>query len=281
MWAAEPQPGVHARPQPGIGADVPIRHLEVGELRGVEHLPLGHQQPETLPSERDQRGEGHRPGAVLEEERRGVVKRSDAERSFDQPHRPVLTGEVPVALARVAHQDGVAGKVHRVHLGELRRAEQRLRGGHQRCRQRVALGGVGIAGRHQARRRPEREPSETGILGDRPEARRVGGVAAVAQKRLEAELHAGVILTLLCAQPGVDLEARVLVEADVAQTVHRVTEDATFSVRQGVTAAAARAQRPTAARNASPPQCSVTTVNGRPARTIALAVSCAPWMPWL
>ena len=48
-----------------------------------------------------------------------------------------------------------------------------------------------------------------------------------------------------------------------------------------MTAAAARAHRPTAARNESARQSSVMTWNGRPARTIALAVSCAPWMPWL
>ena len=44
---------------------------------------------------------------------------------------------------------------------------------------------------------------------------------------------------------------------------------------------ALRAHLPTASRNASERQSSVTTWNARPARTIALAVSCAPWMPWL
>ncbi len=56
---------------------------------------------------------------------------------------------------------------------------------------------------------------------------------------------------------------------------------ATFSDRHAVTAAAARAQRPTSARNDSPCQSSVITENRRPARTIALAVSCAPCTPWL
>jgi hypothetical protein len=54
-----------------------------------------------------------------------------------------------------------------------------------------------------------------------------------------------------------------------------------LSERQRVTAAAARAQREIAARNSLERQSSVITWNGRPARTIALAVSCAPWMPWL
>src|SRR3954452_12183084 len=34
----KPQPGIHATPQPGVGPEVPIRHLEVRQLRGVEHL---------------------------------------------------------------------------------------------------------------------------------------------------------------------------------------------------------------------------------------------------
>jgi hypothetical protein len=48
-----------------------------------------------------------------------------------------------------------------------------------------------------------------------------------------------------------------------------------------VTAAAARAHTPIASRNESARQSSVTTWKARPARTIAFAVSCAPWMPWL
>src|SRR4051812_47554341 len=105
VWASEPQPGIHARSQPGIGPEVPVWHLEVGELRGVEHLPLGYEQPESLPSERDQRGEGRRPWAVLEQERRRVVERSDPERPLDQPHGPVLAGQAPIALAHVTHED--------------------------------------------------------------------------------------------------------------------------------------------------------------------------------
>ncbi len=56
---------------------------------------------------------------------------------------------------------------------------------------------------------------------------------------------------------------------------------ATFSDLHAVTAAAARAQRPTSARNVSLCQSSVSTLNRRPARTMALAVSCAPCTPWL
>ena len=56
---------------------------------------------------------------------------------------------------------------------------------------------------------------------------------------------------------------------------------ATLSERHRVTAAAARAHRAIASRNASVRQSSVMTWNRRPARTIAFAVSCAPWMPWL
>jgi len=48
-----------------------------------------------------------------------------------------------------------------------------------------------------------------------------------------------------------------------------------------VTAAAARAHRPTSPRNRSLRQSSVSTANARPARTIALAVSWAPCTPWL
>ena len=56
---------------------------------------------------------------------------------------------------------------------------------------------------------------------------------------------------------------------------------ATLSRRQAVTVAAARAHRPTFARNDPLRQSSVSTPNRFPARTIAFAVSCAPWMPWL
>ena len=56
---------------------------------------------------------------------------------------------------------------------------------------------------------------------------------------------------------------------------------ATLSDLHAVTAAAARAQRPTSARNVSLCQSSVSTLNRRPARTMALAVSCAPCTPWL
>ena len=56
---------------------------------------------------------------------------------------------------------------------------------------------------------------------------------------------------------------------------------ATFSDFHAVTAAAARAHRPTSARNESAFQSSVATANRRPARTIAFAVSCAPCTPWL
>jgi hypothetical protein len=51
---------------------------------------------------------------------------------------------------------------------------------------------------------------------------------------------------------------------------------ATLSERLAVTAAAARAQRPTSARNEPACQSSVITWNRRPARTIAFAVSRAP-----
>ncbi len=56
---------------------------------------------------------------------------------------------------------------------------------------------------------------------------------------------------------------------------------AIFSARQAVTARAAFAHRLKASRKPSECQSSVMTWNRRPARTIAFAVSCAPWMPWL
>ena len=56
---------------------------------------------------------------------------------------------------------------------------------------------------------------------------------------------------------------------------------ATFSDRQRVTAAAARAHCADRGENASRCHSPVITWKERPARTIALAVSCAPWMPWL
>ena len=56
---------------------------------------------------------------------------------------------------------------------------------------------------------------------------------------------------------------------------------AVFSDFQAVTAAAARAQRPTSAWKLSLFQSSVRTANRLPARTMALAVSWAPCTPWL
>ena len=205
----------------------------------------------------------HGPGLVLEEERRRVFEAADPEASLDQPHRPVRAGERPVALAHVAHQERVAREVHRVHLGELRRPEQRLRRRHQRGGHRVALGRVGESLRHQARGGREREALEAPVLGDRAEVRRVRAVPALAQDPLEPDLHARVILALAARQSRIDLEAAVLVfeqlrhgvgldlgggamerarrervdpraergeqgvhvDADVAHAVHRVAED--------------------------------------------------------
>ncbi len=105
--------------------------------------------------------------------------------------------EAPVALAHVAHQDRVRGEVHRVHLGELRLAEQRAGGRHQRGRERVALGPVAVALGHQAGGGGQRQAPEAPVLGDRAEVRRVRAVAAVAQHPLGAELHPRVLDALL------------------------------------------------------------------------------------
>jgi hypothetical protein len=89
-----------------------------------------------------------------------------------------------------------------------------------------------------------------------------------------------------CRRERVDLgperaQQRVDVDADVAHAVHRVAEDGDL---ERAPARDGRGRpRPVADRlaNESACQSSVTTWNARPARTIALAVSCAPWMPWL
>ena len=185
------------------------------------------------------------------------------ERALDEPDGAIVARQRPVALAHVAHQDRVAREVHRVHLGELRVAQQLAPGHHQRRGQRVALGAVAVALGHEARRGGERQAREAAVLGDGVEVGRVGAVAALAQQRLQAELHARVVLALVVLQARVDLEARVLVghqrahvvvadglrravqrsrrervdlgperaqqrvdvDADVAHAVHRVAED--------------------------------------------------------
>src|SRR3954468_14071023 len=58
-------------------------------------------------------------------------------------------------------------------------------------------------------------PVATGV-GDRVEVGRVRPVAAVDEQALEAELHARVVLALLRAQRGVDLEAPVLLCQQIA-----------------------------------------------------------------
>src|SRR4051794_21510169 len=76
--AAELEPAIHARPDAGVRAEVAVRHLEMRQLVGVEHLALGDDEPEALAAERHERGERRGPGLVLEEERRRVGHAADA-----------------------------------------------------------------------------------------------------------------------------------------------------------------------------------------------------------
>src|SRR4051812_45826341 len=82
--AAQPQPRVHAVAQPRLRAEETVRHLERGQLLGVEDLPLADHEPEALTSERDERGERRGTGGVLEQQRRRVVQTADAQWSLDQ-----------------------------------------------------------------------------------------------------------------------------------------------------------------------------------------------------
>ena len=136
---AEAQPGVEARPDAGVRPEVAVGHLEARQLLRVEHLALGDDQPEAIAAEREERGDRRRPRLVLEEDRRRVGQPADAERPLDQARLAVRARDAPVALAHVAHEDRVAGEVHRVHLGEVRVAEQLVPGRDQRRGERVAL----------------------------------------------------------------------------------------------------------------------------------------------
>src|SRR3954447_86313 len=176
--AAEAQPSVHAAPHARVGPEQPVWHLERRELVAVEDLALGDDESEPRSLQRDQRGQGAWPRSVLEEERRGIVQPADAERALDEAYGTVLAGQGPVALAHVAHEDRVPREVHGVHLGELGLAEQVLRGGHERRRDGVALGGERVAAGHQARGGRQRQAREAAVLGDGAEVRRVGAGAA-------------------------------------------------------------------------------------------------------
>ena len=221
-------------------------------------------------------------------------------------------------LIRIASR----GEVHRVHLGELRLAEQVARGAHQRAGQRVALGAEAVALGHQGRGGRERQAREAAVLGDRAEvgasrrrSRRRRGrpgspscmrawssrSSALSRGSISKRAFSYSISALHLARrrpprrrgrsrpgasesicgPSVAQEA-VLVDADVAHAVHRVAEDRDLEAAPaGDRRGRARPLGRPPSRNSRRVQSPVTTWNGRPARTIALAVSCAPWMPWL
>ena len=261
--AAVGQPAVQALAQPGRGPELPVRHLQGRQFLAVQVLALGDHQPEAIALQRDQRGQRGRPRLVLEQERGRVGQPPDAQRPLDQLHRPVGPGDLPVALAHVALQDRVRGEVHRVHLGEVRVADQHVPGGDQAGGEHVAFGRVPVALGHQRRRRGQRQPGEPAVFADRVEVRGVGAEPPFVQDLLDRHLHPGVVRPLLSGKPRVDLEVlvlegddrgdrvvagllhaapqvalrdrddrraegpdqRVLVDPDVAHLVHRVAED--------------------------------------------------------
>src|SRR4051794_9075264 len=80
MRAAEAQPAVQARPDPGVGAEEPVRHLQRRQLAGVEDLALADQQPEAPAAERHEGRQGRGARPVLEQERRRIPEAADPER---------------------------------------------------------------------------------------------------------------------------------------------------------------------------------------------------------
>ena len=208
--ATQPQPGVEAGADADVRPEVPVGHLEAGQLRPVEVLPLADDEPERLAAERDERRQRRRARLVLEQERGRVVEPADGDRPLDQAHRAVVARDPPVALAHVAHQHRVRREVHRVHLGEVRVADQHVAGADERGGQHVALAGEAVPLRHQARGGGEREAREAPVLADRVEVGRERLAPALLQQPLDRHLHAHVVLALGVREPRVDLEPLVL-----------------------------------------------------------------------
>ena len=233
---------------------------------------------------------------------------------------PVAARDLPVALAHVADQDRVELVVHRVHLAEVGVADQRLRGAHQRRRDRVALGGVAVAVGHQVGGGEQRQLLEAAVAADRLEVRRERPVAPLVEQSPDRELHPRRVGVGLPRELGVDVEqlgvARDhLVDLRVGDFLHAGVQVAEALVdhrrpdraqhapagrrgcppcrssgsraaRSSSTAARSRSAPPAprtrrSAANSGDCQSSVSTENGTPVRTRAFAWSWAPWIPWL
>ena len=190
MRAALLQPRLHAGAHAALRPEEEIGHVAAPQVRLVQHLARRVDQAETVAAQVRKAHHRYGPGLLGEDQRRRVVQAALAEHAVHQERLSVRAGHGPVALARMAHQDGLARQVHHVHLAEVGAAAQADHRGHEHGAGGVALGGVAVALGHEVGRGQEGQVDEAPVRAQLVKVKGVARIAAGLQPGADAQVHA-------------------------------------------------------------------------------------------